>query len=145
YTQGSTDGTVQSLPIALHTNDDSLVEGPEDYQLTISTPSSTTGASVAVSGSTFAVTTTITDNDTATWSLTGNATVAEGATASYLLALAGTLQAGETAKVQLDLTFPPGAPSNDPAETADFVNAFLSDVDNAIAAYNLANLSGTSS
>ena len=69
--------------------------------------------------------------------------MAEGATASYTLALAGTLQAGETASVNLALSFPAAGPSNDPAETADFVTAFLTDVDNAIAAYNLANLSGT--
>ena len=78
------------------TANDTLVEGPEDYTLTITavTPdASSTGAAVAVSGSEYTVTTTITDNDTATWSLTqSSTTVAEGATASYTLALAGTLR-----------------------------------------------------
>ena len=103
------------------------------------------------------VTTTITDNDTATWSLTGTSSyppsppppppppppLAEGATASYTLALAGTLQAGETAKVDLTLSFPVGGPSTDPAEAADFVEAFLDDVDTAITAYNTAGNAGT--
>ena len=89
------------------------------------------------------VTTTITDNDTATWSLTGTSSLAE-ATASYRLALAGTLQAGETAKVDLTLSFPVGGPSTDPAEAADFVEAFLDDVDAAITAYNTAGNAGRS-
>ena len=89
------------------------------------------------------VTTTITDNDTATWSLTGTSSLAEGTTASYTLALAGTLQAGETAKVDLTLSFPVGGPSTDPAEAADFVEAFLDDVDTAITAYNTAGNAGT--
>src|SRR5262249_1194674 len=82
------------------------------------------------------VATTITDNDTATWSLSGGGSVVEGASAGYTLALAGTLQAGETAKVDLALSFPANGPSSDGADAADFVNDFLTDVDSAIAAYN---------
>ena len=91
---------------------------------------------MAVSGTVYTVTTTITDNDVATWSLTGPAGVSEGATATYTLALAGTLQAGETASVDLAVSFPGAGPSNDAAEAADFVSAFLDDVDSAITAYN---------
>ena len=50
------------------------------------------------------VTTTITDTDTATWSISGDTGVTEGGTASYTVQLAGTLQAGETATVHLALT-----------------------------------------
>ena len=138
YTQGVADGTVDSMTIDLATEDDSLVEGPEDYALSITAAAvpSTTGAGVAVSGTVYTVTTTITDNDVATWSLTGPAGVSEGATATYTLALAGTLQAGETASVDLAVSFPGAGPSNDAAEAADFVSAFLDDVDSAITAYN---------
>ena len=63
------------MTIDLATEDDSLVEGPEDYALSITAAAvpSTTGAGVAVSGTVYTVTTTITDNDVATWSLTGPA------------------------------------------------------------------------
>ena len=52
-------------------------------------------------GGTGSVTTTITDTDTATWSIIGDTGVTEGGTASYTVQLAGTLQAGETATVHL--------------------------------------------
>ena len=55
------------LVISLAGNDDP-VEGPENYTVALTNPGSTTGSSVAGTGS---VTTTITDNDTATWSLSG--------------------------------------------------------------------------
>ena len=51
------------------------------------------------------VTTTITDADTATWSISGDTgVVTEGNAASYTVHLAGTLQAGETATINLALT-----------------------------------------
>ena len=85
YTHGGSDSTVTSLAIILATFEDTLVEGPEDYTLTISAPSSTTGATIALNTITPAttVTTTITDNDTATFSLSGASTVVEGAAAAY--------------------------------------------------------------
>src|SRR5262249_40981799 len=135
YTQGAANGTVDSLSISLGTFDDSIVEGPEDYTLTISAAGSPTGATVVLGAQT-TVTTTITDNDTATWSLTGGASVVEGAAASYTLALAGTLQAGAKAPVDLALSFPANGPSLDAADANDFTNAFLTDVANAIATYN---------
>ena len=52
-------------------------------------------------------TTTITDGDTATWSIiNGTTSVAEGGTASYTVHLAGTLQAGETATIDLAISYP---------------------------------------
>ena len=50
------------------------------------------------------VTTTIIDNDTASWSIAGSASVTEGDDASYTVSLAGTLQSGETATIDLSLT-----------------------------------------
>ena len=72
---------MDDLGIDLATDNDTLVEGPEDYRLTISAATSTTGATVVLDTVTPAtiVTTTITDNDTATWSLTGTSSLAESA------------------------------------------------------------------
>ena len=75
-------------------------------------PGSTTGANVTGTGS---VTTTINDTvdpngpntppnfDTATWAITGDTSVNEGATASYTVSLGGVLQTGETATITLAL------------------------------------------
>ena len=54
------------------------------------------------------VTTTIIDNDTTTWSITGETSVTEDPavnnTASYTVNLGGTLQSGENASIVLSLT-----------------------------------------
>ncbi len=142
YTQSATDSAVDSLEIILNTSSDSMVEGPEDFTqtLTESTVSSTTGAKVLVSEGEFETTTTITDLDSATWTLVDdNYTtdeVNEGGTAHYLLTLGGFVQAGETASVNLAISFPNDGDSLDAAEEADFINTFLADVDTAIALYN---------
>src|SRR5262249_598614 len=115
--------------------DDSIVEGPEDYTLTISAAGSPTGATVVLGAQT-TVTTTITDNDTATWSLTGTTSITEGNDATYTVHLAGTLQSGETPTTNLALT----DGSTTATDHADFVAA----VNTAVAAYNLsATASGT--
>ena len=129
------DVAMTDLDINLSTDDDSVVEGWEDYTVSIATPASTTGADVQLDAGNSSVATTIIDADAATWSLTGNSGVTEGASAGYTLSLAGTLQEDETATVDLSISFPAGGPSLDPAEVADFTNAFLADVDTAIAAY----------
>ena len=117
---------MDDLGIDLATDNDTLVEGPEDYRLTISAATSTTGATVVLDTVTPAtiVTTTITDNDTATWSLTGTSSLAE-AHGQLHAGVGGDAEAGETAKVDLTLSFPVGGPSTDPAEAANFVEAFL--------------------
>ena len=104
--------------------DDTLIEGDEDYTVSITNPDSTTGSDVAL-GAASSVTTTITDNDQATWSITGDTSVAEGATAQYTVALNGTLQAGETATVDLSL-------ADVDTTSADYAN-FASAVNAAIA------------
>ena len=91
------------IVIDLTAIDDVLIEGDEDYTIAISNPGSTTGGDIQTAGTTV-VTTTITDDDIAAWSITGDTTVNEGATAQYTIALAGTLQAGETATIELGLT-----------------------------------------
>ena len=90
-----------ALTFTIAATDDTLVEGDESFTVAISSPGSTTGAAVTGTGS---VSTTITDNDTATWSLTGSSSATEGTDASYTLSLAGVLQSGETATIDLALT-----------------------------------------
>ena len=101
-----------------------MIEGDEDFTVSISNPASTTGANVALGGS-VSVTTTIADNDTATWSISGDAAVTEGAIAQYTVALTGTLQAGETATVDLGL-------SDVDTASSDYAN-FVAAVDAAVA------------
>lgn len=107
--------------------DDTLVEGSEDYQVSIANPGSTTGSAVVTGGTTI-VSTTITDNDTSTWSITGDAVVPEGASAKYIVNLAGALQTGETATVELAI----GDTDTTSADYANFVGA----VNNAISNYS---------
>ena len=90
------------LCIEVEAIDDALVEGDEDFTVSIANPGTTTGSAVVTGGPTV-VTTTITDNDVATWSITGDATVGEGADAKYIVNLAGTLQAGQTATIELHI------------------------------------------
>src|SRR5262245_20320438 len=114
-----------NLVISLGAINDGLVEGPEQYTVSLSSPGSTTGSNVVGSGS---VQTIIADANTATWSLSGSPSVTEGNAASYTVHLAGTLQAGETATINLALT----DISTTSADHADFTTA----VNNAVAAYN---------
>ena len=114
------------LCIELPTVDDAIVEGSEDFTVSIANPGTTTGIDIATGGTT-TVTTSITDNDTATWSITGDATVAEGDDAKYVVNLAGTLQAGETASIELAI----GDTDTTSADYASFVAA----VNDAVAAY----------
>ena len=58
-----------SININLAATEDAFVEGPEDYTVAISAPSTTTGSDIAIG--TTSVTTTIVDNDTAIWNLVG--------------------------------------------------------------------------
>ena len=110
--------------IDLDAIDDTLVESDEDYTVSIANPGSTTGSDIVTGGST-SVTTTITDNDVAIWSIAGDATVGEGSTAQYTVSLEGTLQSGETAVVDLGLV-------DVDTTSADYAN-FVAAVDNAIA------------
>ena len=91
---------MRDLVITLGAVDDGLVEGPEQYTISLSSPGSTTGANVAGTGS---VTTTIIDADTAIWSITGSNNVNEGTNANYTVHLDGTLQANGTATLHLAL------------------------------------------
>ena len=68
WTAAADGQSADPLTISLNAIDDSTVEASEDYTLSLSSPSSTSGASVSL-GATTAVTTTINDNDVATVSI----------------------------------------------------------------------------
>ena len=98
------------LEIELPIVDDGLIEGPEDFTVSLANPTSTTGAEIAVDPT--AGSSTITIDDTAgengelesvVWSIEGTGTVQEGGLATYRLTLDGTLQAGEVISVELGL------------------------------------------
>ena len=77
------------------------------------------------------VTTTILDNDTQTFSLTqASTTVNEGSADSYTVHLSNPIDPGVTVSATIDITLPGGLGG---AEAADFTNAFLADIDAAIA------------
>ncbi len=134
---GSTPMT--DLVINLGAINDSLVEGPESYTVALTTPGTTTGAPVAL-GAANSVTTTITDANTTTWSLTGDTGVTEGNPASYTVHLAGTLQAGENASIVLSLTNNTTNPDgSDLATEAQFDAAVAA----AVATYNAVPAQGT--
>ena len=116
----------ESFSFTLPTLNDTLVEGAESFTVQAANAAVSNGASATASGT---VTTTITDNDTLSLSLTGDSAVAEGSAASYTLAISsGDIPAGSTATVDLSITLPGGLPG---AEAADFVEAFLKDLQDA--------------
>ncbi len=122
------------LVIRFDANDDSVVEGPERYQVLLSNASSTNGASTAIDAGLDQVTTTINDTigvggatEEAVWSFGADQTVLEGANSAYVLALAGVLQAGEEVSVELSLT-------NLDADVGDY-DDFATAVSTAAAAY----------
>src|SRR5262245_16070450 len=124
-TYTGTGNPMPDLVISLGAINDGLVEGPEQYTVSLSSPGSTTGSNVVGSGS---VQTIIADANTATWALSGDTGVTEGNAASYTVHLDGTLQAGETATINLAI-------ANVSTTSADYAN-FATAVQTAIAAYN---------
>ena len=120
-THTGTGSPMADLVIHLGTVNDSLVEGPEQYSVSLSNPGSTSGANVAGTGS---VTTTIIDTNAATWSISGDASVTEGNVANYTVHLAGTLAANETATTHLAI-------ANITTTSADYAN-FVAAVNTAI-------------
>jgi Ca2+-binding RTX toxin-like protein len=94
-----------TFSISIPTENDLLVEGTETFVVTLTSAvpdlPGDTDPTVALSDT---ATVTVLDNDTATWSISGDESVAEGGTATYTVSLDGTLQAGETATITLVLT-----------------------------------------
>ncbi len=114
-----------SATVTVPTLDDNIVENPETVLVTLGSPSNPAVIVVVPTGTGI-----ITDNDgpgldTATWSITGSTSVNEGANATYLVHLDGTMQAGETALIHLDL-------ADISTTSADYTN-FIQAVQNAVA------------
>ena len=112
YTSPSDGASMTDLVIDLPLTDDGLIEGPEDFSLGLTNPTTSTGANVAVDAAAASVTTTINDTQgdggaadgPAEWSITGPTDSDEGSTPQYTVALSGTYQAGEVVTVDLGLT-----------------------------------------
>ena len=94
---GSTSATI-NVPVA----DDSLVEGTETVSVTLTGIAS---GDPQVSHRWFDQSATINlfDNDSASWTISGDATVGEGASAAYNVSLSGTFRNGEAASVDISL------------------------------------------
>ena len=111
YTSPADGASMVPLNFQLPIVDDALIEGPEDYAVVLSNPTSTTGITPAL-GANNSVTTSIDDtqgvggaNDgPAEWSISGPASADEGSTPQYTVTLAGLYQAGEVVTVDLGLT-----------------------------------------
>ena len=114
---GSTSATI-TVPVV----DDVLVEGIENVSVAL-TGVASGDADISLGGTTVA-SIDVLDNDTATWTVTGDATVAEAATASYSVSLSGAMQNGETATVELGLA----DVSTTSSDYADFNAAVVSAV-----------------
>ena len=126
-----------NFTFTLPTLNDTLVEGSESFTVAASNAAASNGASATASGS---VLTTITDNDTSTWSIGGATSVTEGGTTGYTVQLGGTLQSGENASIVLSLTNVTTNPNgSDLATEAQFDAA----AQTAVAAYNAGPDPGT--
>ena len=124
YTSPSDGASMTDLLVDVVLSDDALAEGPEAFSLRLTGATSTTGANVLVDSAANEVTTTIIDNDVAIWNLIGDTSVNEGAAAQFTISLAGVLQAGETATIDLSLV-------NGTTTVADYAS-FVAAVNTAI-------------
>ena len=105
-----TGSPVADLCVDVSAIDDSLIEGPERFQVLLSNATSAGGLSVGIDPAQSLVTTTINDTigdggpaEQAVWSLGVDQTVPEGSPGAYVLSLSGVLQSGETATIDLSL------------------------------------------
>ncbi|APZ90438.1 Calx-beta domain-containing protein [Fuerstiella marisgermanici] len=139
---GGANTSMPDLNMIFNINDDSLVEGDEDYTVELAAPMagfSTTGADVSIdTGLTAPLTTTINDNETATWSIEQSAAqlangVNEGDNATYTIKLTATgtstsspfaIQANEKVSVEIDGS-DLGTDSNDYADTVAALNTAI--------------------
>ena len=87
--------------ITIPTINDAIVEGPETVSATL-TAISTGDPDISLGGTTSA-TIDIIDSDAGTWSISGDATVTEGNTATYTVALSGIFADAENASVDVSL------------------------------------------
>ncbi|MEO9932285.1 beta strand repeat-containing protein, partial [Rhodopirellula bahusiensis] len=164
---GGGNATAMTPPLVVNVTatDDSLIEGPETVDITLDNPGSTTGADVRLLGDDgtgavvgdITITTEITDNDTANWTLvqTTPASVTEGADANYVLTLDGSasgmpgpaaVQTGDNASITLGLTLIAPTSLNDfdenPDQSVNETNPLALAIQDAIDVYNAAGGGG---
>ena len=128
-------GAMGDLNISLTATQDDFVEGPEDYTIAISNPTSATGETISIAPDAGSVTTTINDVDTngdpdgpSEWSISGPTEGDEGTTPQYTVSLDGTYGAGEVITVDLGLT-DVGTNSDDYADVIAAIEAAVDDND----------------
>jgi len=129
-------GEMAALLIDLMAVNDAVVEGVEDYTVSIANAATTTGIAVGIDTANSSVTTEIQDTidavgtalDKATFSLTGATSVDEANTTDYTITIDAILQAGENASVEVTLT--------NVDTTSGDVTPLNSAVNAAVAAYN---------
>jgi len=101
-------GAMGDLNIVLAASSDSLVEGPENYTVSLSNAASTTGETIGIDTAAQSVTTTINDivatADVAQWSISGPSNADEGTTTQYTVALSGSFGSGEVITVDIGLS-----------------------------------------
>ena len=128
-------GGTTSNTFSLNTLADALAEGVESIVIDIDSISGGGFEAIAENTSANQVTTAITDDDTANWSLSGSGSVTEGSSASYSLSLSSALGAGQSANVTLTqsdvdtIAADLGLPGSNPT---DWMNA----IDAAVSAYS---------
>ena len=122
---------------------DPIVEGVEDYNVSISNAATTTGVAVNIDAANNSVNTEIQDTidaagtslDKANWSITGATSVNEAGTTNYTITIDATLQAGEITEVDLSLI--------NVDTTAGDVTALNTAVTAAVATYNASGQPGS--
>ncbi|MCA9177374.1 MAG: DUF4347 domain-containing protein, partial [Planctomycetales bacterium] len=109
----TSDGTGAMAPLSVQLNimDDTLVEGPESLVVNLASAGTTTGQSISIDSLSGQATTEIADTigsggpfETATWTLSGDASVVEGGSALYQFSMVETLQDGESVQLTLALS-----------------------------------------
>ena len=133
YTAGSDGDTMTDLVINLSLTDDALIEGPQDFTVSLDNSTSSTGAAIGIDTTASSVTSTINDTQgigglsdgPAEWSITGPAASDEGDVAAYTIELSGAFGASEDASVNVTLT----DVSTNSTDYADYINAVQTAVD----------------
>ena len=97
-------GPLSDFDFTINAIDDLLIEGDEQLRLSLSNPSSTTGLSPTLSPTSYAVTTTISDNDVPEFSIQGPTIVGEATNATYRVSLDGVFQSGESVTININIT-----------------------------------------
>lgn len=142
FTSPSDGATMDDISVTLAITNDSFTEGPERFRVGLTNAGSTTGALVDLDINS-SVATTIDDTNgpngmvdgPVTWSIAGDTTATEGASAGYTISLSAGLGEGEKASIDVSL-------SNSTTNSSDYT-AILTALQTAVAAHPNVSLSGS--